>query len=143
VTNFETPTSAAATTTAAARPLSQRAWTIWLFRATTLIASILMFDQSVYAGQFLSGVYGSLISHRDMSTYAVVSIALCVVASVLVRWPGRGPWWPVPATLVLLGTTALLTNLGYRAVLGLHIPLGVLAIVLTIGLTVWAWWRKK
>ncbi|MFI6235507.1 hypothetical protein ACIBD9_18275 [Micromonospora sp. NPDC050784] len=118
---------------------SKRRWPIWLFRLTSTIATVLAFDQAVFAGQFLSGSYGALHLHRDTATYTVAAIAASIVTATLWRLAGAGPRWPLPASIVLLILTALQTWLGYQLILAVHIPLGVTVIVLLLALTAAAW----
>jgi hypothetical protein len=114
-------------------------WPLWVFRGTATLAAIMLFDQSVFAGQFLSGTYDALLVHRENATFAGISVIVSAVGAVLLRWPGRGPWWPMAACLGLFGLIALEIVIGFARVLTLHVPLGVVIIVLAGGLAVWAW----
>jgi hypothetical protein len=110
-------------------------------RIMTLVTAIMLFDQAIFAGQFLSGVYPMLRVHSENANYASLVVLLLIVAAVLLRWPGQGPWWPILASTGLLVLVAGQMVLGYSRVLAIHIPLGVSIIVLAIGLAVWAWRR--
>lgn len=112
---------------------------IWPFRATISVAAVLMFLQPVFAGQFLAGSYPALHTHRENATYAGIAVLVAAAAAVLVRWPGRGPWWPAAACLGLFGLVALQIVLGFARALAWHVPLGVAIVGLTLGLAVWAW----
>jgi len=112
---------------------------LWVFRFAVSATALLLFDQAIFAGQFLSGVYGALAVHTNMSTVTVIALFLCVIAAVLLRVRGRGPMWTIAATVGLLAVTALQTFAGYRRILALHIPLGVALIVLISWLAVWSW----
>lgn len=116
-------------------------WPHRVFRVTTLVSAVMLFDQAVFAGQFLSGSYDSLHTHRENATYAGISVLVSAVAAVLVRWPGRGPWWPIAGSLGLFGVIALQIVLGFARVITVHIPLGVATIALAAALAVWAWRR--
>jgi hypothetical protein len=116
-------------------------WPIWTFRITSTIAAIMLFDQAIFAGQFLGGTYDSLHVHRENATYAGIAILLCAVSAVLLRWPGRGPWWPMLAGLGIFGLIALQIVLGFTRALALHVPLGVAIILIAAALAVWAWMR--
>ncbi|MEU0546196.1 hypothetical protein [Micromonospora sp. NPDC005979] len=122
---------------------STRRWPIWLFRLTITTATVLAFDQAVFAGQFLSGSYGALHLHRDTATATVAALAASIVTSALWRRAGTGPRWPMPASIVLFVLTALQTWLGYQLILAVHIPLGVTIIVLLIALTAAAWRKTR
>jgi len=122
-------------------PISRR-WPRWLFRATTTVSTILLFDQAVFAGQFLAGTYGSLHVHRENATYAGISVLVSAVAAILLRWPGRGPWWPILACIGIFALIALQIMLGFAHNVTLHVPLGVATIGVTAALAVWAWRRR-
>lgn len=134
------------TTTTTADAAMERApaphWPRWTFRIASTITVIMLFDQAVFAGQFLSGSYDSLHVHRENATFAGISVAVSAVAAVLVRWPGRGPWWPIPACVGLFGLIALQIALGFARAISVHIPLGVAIILLAATLAVWAWRRR-
>ena len=114
-------------------------WTRWPFRVAISLATVLLFDQPVFAGQFLGGSYGALHTHRENATYSGIAVLVATLTAVLLRWPGRGPWWPMPACLGLFGLIALQIVLGFSRALTVHIPLGVGIIVAAVLLTVWAW----
>lgn len=116
-------------------------WPRWAFRVTTTVAAVLLFDQAVFAGQFLDGTYSSLHTHRENATLAGVSVLVAAVSAVLVRWPGRGPLWPLLACLGVFGLIAIQIMVGFARLISVHIPLGVAIILLTALLTVWAWRR--
>jgi hypothetical protein len=120
-------------------PLAKPRWPKWVFRVTTTITAVLLFDQAIFAGQFLSGVYGALSDHRTGSTIVAIAAALVFISAILLRWPGRGPIWPVIVCIVDFGLIALQITAGYHRWLGLHIPLGVLLIAFSIGLALRAW----
>lgn len=115
------------------------AWTRWPFRLTMSVAAVLLCDQAVFAGQFLAGSYPALHTHRENATYAGIAVLVAAAAAVLIRWPGRGPWWPAPACLGLFGLIALQITLGFSRTVTIHVPLGVSIIVLAIWLAIWSW----
>lgn len=127
------------TVTAASRP---PVWPRWVLRVTSLVAAIMLFDQAIFAGQFLSGVYPMLHIHRENATYAGISVLVAAAGAVLDRWPGRGPWWPIVAYLVLFGLIALQILLGFQQSLAIHIPLGVTIILAGVVLAVVVWLRR-
>lgn len=119
--------------------LIERAWPAWTMKVASLVAAVMLFDQAVYAGQFLAGVYPMLLLHRENATYSGISVLVALGAAVLLRWPGHGPWWPIVAYLGLFGLIALQILIGFSAAMAIHIPLGVLIIVGATALTAWTW----
>lgn len=117
-------------------------WPRWVFRVTSTVAAVMLFNQAVFAGQFLDGTYDSLHVHRENATYAGISVLISAVAAVLVRWPGRGPWWPILACVGIFGLIALQIILGFARAISLHVPLGVATILLAAALAVWSWRRR-
>ncbi|AYF97382.1 hypothetical protein [Protaetiibacter intestinalis] len=116
-------------------------WPRWVFRVTSTASAVMLFDQAIFAGQFLDGTYGSLHQHRENATYAGISVLISAVAAVLVRWPGGGPWWPILASLGIFGMIAAQIALGFARLVAIHVPLGVATIGIAILLAVWAWRR--
>ncbi|MDI1466058.1 hypothetical protein QEZ54_34290 [Catellatospora sp. KI3] len=114
-------------------------WVVWPFRLLITLAAILLLLQAVLAGQFLSGVYASLAAHAANAPLAGFTVLLAAVAAVLLRWPGRGPWWPMPAAFGLFLLTGFQIGMGYARLLAVHIPLGVSVIMLAGFLTGWSW----
>jgi len=111
----------------------------WPFRIAITIAALLLFDQAVFAGQFLSGTFGALHTHRENATFAGICVVVAALCALLLRWPGRGPLWPTLACAGMFALIALQIILGFARVLTLHIPLGVTIIGLATLLTIWAW----
>ncbi len=122
------------------RPL-HASWTTWVFRLVSTAAAVLLFDQAVFAGRFLSGDYPALHLHRENATFAGVAMLFVLAAAILVWRPGRGPWWPIAACGGLFGLIAAQIALGFAQVLAIHIPLGVSIILLSAALAVWGWIR--
>ncbi|GAA3347854.1 hypothetical protein GCM10020358_64200 [Amorphoplanes nipponensis] len=115
----------------------------WPFRLSMSVAALMLLDQSVFAGQFLSGSFTALHTHRENATYAGIAVLVAAASAVLLRWPGppagRGPVWPLLACLALFGLIALQIVLGFARTLTVHVPLGVLIILMAVRLAVWAW----
>jgi hypothetical protein len=58
-----------------------------------------------------------------------------------VLWrPGRGPWWPIPAAVLLFFLGGLQIGMGTEGNLEVHIPLGVLLFGINVALMIWAIW---
>ena len=123
-------------------PVRAPLWPRVLFRVVATIAAVMLFDQAIFAGQFLSGIYASLDLHRENATYAGISVIAAAVAAVLLWRPGRGPWWPIVAYAVTFGLIGLQIFLGFAHVLTVHVPLGVALIMLSTALAVWSWMSR-
>lgn len=116
-----------------------RSWPRRTYRATSTLAAVMLFDQAIFAGQFLAGQYNSLLVHRENATYAGIAVLVAGVGALLYRLFGGGPWWPSVAYLGLFGLVAGQIVLGFTRLLAVHVPLGVLIIGLAATLTVCAW----
>jgi hypothetical protein len=114
-------------------------WSYLPFQIAITAAGVMLFDQAVFAGQFLAGTFGALHTHRENATFAGIAVLIAAACAVLVRWPGRGPLWPALACLGLFALIALQIVLGFTRLLALHIPLGVTIILLALLLVTWAW----
>ena len=111
----------------------------WPFRISATLSAFLLFDQAVFAGQFLAGTYPSLHTHRVNATYAGICVLATATCGLLLRWPGRGPWWPALASVGLFGLVAAQIAVGFARGIALHVPLGVALIAAAVLLAVAAW----
>lgn len=114
-------------------------WVHWPFRVGMSAAALLLFDQAVFAGQFLAGSFSALNTHRDNAPIAAICVLVAALCAVPLRWPGGGPWWPLPACVGLFVLTGVQIALGHARVLTVHVPLGVTIILLASLLVIWAW----
>jgi hypothetical protein len=114
-------------------------WIPWPFRIAMTLAALLLFDQAVFAGQFLAGSFGAVHTHRENATYAGLAVVVAAGTAVPLRWPGRGPLWPLLACIALFGLIAGQIALGFARQLSLHVPFGAAIIVLASGLAAWSW----
>src|SRR4051794_32858020 len=96
---------------------TRRRWPRWLFRVTSTVAVVMLFDQAVFAGQFLDGEYSALHLHRENATFAGIAVLASGVAAVVLRWPGGGPWWPIVASVGIFGLIAVQITLGFARVI--------------------------
>jgi len=123
-------------------PRVARPWAFWPMRVVALIETVLIFDQAIYAGRFLSGDFPSLHVHRENATYTGLVLLVELVTAIVLRWPGRGPIWPIFFTLGMFGLIALQIIAGFARLLAIHVPLGVALIVATVLMLVWVWRPK-
>jgi hypothetical protein len=130
-------TSTPATTTV--RP----AWPLWTYRIVATVAAVLLFVQSILAGQFLGDKTNKLAFalHRENAILSVAVVLVLVVAAILSVRPGGGPRAVLPRAIGLLVVTAGEAVAGFAKLTALHVPLGVLL----IGIAAWmaiASWRR-
>ncbi|MFF2369303.1 hypothetical protein [Agromyces sp. NPDC058110] len=103
-----------------------------------LATAVLMFTQSVLAGLFMGGMNGAFAAHRELATVAGIAVMVSIVAAILARRLGTAPRWPIAATIGLLALMSLQAFAGFRSLTALHVPLGVLVIMLTVLLAGWS-----
>jgi hypothetical protein len=109
-----------------------------VFRIGCTVSAVLLFNQAVFAGQFLGGSFGALHTHRENATIAGIAVLVTAASGLVVRLRG-GPGWPALACLGLFGLIGLQILLGFQRRLTVHIPLGVAIIILMVLVTVWSW----
>jgi hypothetical protein len=114
-------------------------WPAWLFRIVVTAEAVLAFNQAVFAGRFINGDYGAVASHSTGAAITELVLMVEVVAAVLLWRPGRGPAWPILASLGLFLLVGVQIALGFSRALAVHVPLGVTVIALDILMLVWAW----
>lgn len=118
-----------------------RAWhrgTLWLLRLAWGVHAAMAVAQPVSAGLYLSGDLDAISLHSTIGGTLIFVGFLGMVAATLHWWPGRGPVWPAAATLVLLVAEVTQVSVGFSRTLGLHIPLGVAVVGVTVVLFAWS-----
>ncbi len=114
-------------------------WSVRAFRVLITLAALVLFNQSLQAGEFMSGRYEFLEFHRLGATVAEGVVLLAAIAAGVARVRHRYSSWPAGLTALLLVVIQIQEWAGEQRVLSVHVPLGVSIIVAVIGLTVWAW----
>jgi hypothetical protein len=113
-------------------------WPYLLCRGTTASLAALGVAQAAFAGSFLNGHYDVLMVHAVTAMVMVVLAVVQAVGVIVMRRAGG------PRSVMLFGLAfpvilAGLGGLGVGRVLGLHVPLGVLAVVGLLRLAAWVW----
>jgi hypothetical protein len=108
------------------------------FRVAVSVTAVLLFNQAVFAGQFLSGTFEALATHASNANIAALAMLATVVTAGLIKMEG-GPLWPTLASIGLALLVGVEMVLGLARVIWLHIPTGVALIALTALLVRWAW----
>lgn len=95
-------------------------------RALTGLQAALVLLQAVLAGHLLTGSTGARTLHQAVATDLIMWVAAAQLVAAIVCWrPGRGPWWPIPATAGLFAALVLQLGWGFWGRLALHLPVGV------------------
>ncbi|MFK4835120.1 hypothetical protein ACI3KY_05260 [Microbacterium sp. ZW T2_14] len=113
-------------------------WPRTLLRVSLTVAAVLLLSQSITAGLFMSELRAAFPVHRELATAAGIALMVAVVAGVICARRGGG-WWPVWATIGMLGLMSLQAFAGYRSLTALHVPLGVITITAGIAFAAWSW----
>ncbi|RKT11457.1 hypothetical protein BX285_5407 [Streptomyces sp. 1114.5] len=103
-------------------------WPLILLRTTATALAVLALLQVMLAGSFLNGTYDSLKDHEDTAMLLATVVVVQLAAAVVVRWPGRGPLWPLWTTGLLTAAVIGQIAAGYARSLGVHVTLGVLLV---------------
>ncbi|HWZ31800.1 MAG TPA: hypothetical protein VNX18_10725 [Bryobacteraceae bacterium] len=97
-----------------------------ILRLVLVCHSLAAFAQSVFAGQFLSGIDGPVKFHEWTGWIALaISVLQVIVVSALMRSRVASLWLLFGSVFLLLGE-ALQIGTGYGRFLNVHIPLGVI-----------------
>jgi hypothetical protein len=110
-----------------------------VYRIMISITAVVLFNQAVLAGQFMSGTIESLEFHSVAASLADGVVLLALIAAGVARYKHRYSWWPVGWTFLLLAALQLQEFAGEQRILTIHVPLGVFLIMSVSWLTIWAW----
>ncbi|WP_345377871.1 hypothetical protein [Pseudonocardia yuanmonensis] len=114
-------------------------WTLWTLRVLLTVHVLAVLGQPLLAGLYLSGDVDAIAVHGAVgSALAAVGLVLIAGAAAYVL-AGRGRWWVLPATVALFFAEGLQVGFGYARQLGLHVPLGVLVVTVSVLLAAWVW----
>ncbi|HEX4057357.1 MAG TPA: hypothetical protein VHX87_03450 [Galbitalea sp.] len=116
-------------------------WPLWTYRIVATLAAVLLFIQSIFAGEFIADKHDKLafMLHRENATVASVVVLLLVVAAILWIKPGGGPRTVLPRAIGLLVVTAGEAAAGYAKLTQLHVPLAVLLIGIAAWMAISSW----
>lgn len=119
-------------------PENAHRWPIVVIRSLTVLILLQALIQAALAGGFITGDVGLLGLHSANGILLLLTTTALLPATVLLVRPGRGPWWPIVAGLVLWTAVVVQAGLGFARLVGLHIPVGTAIVGLTAALTWWA-----
>jgi hypothetical protein len=120
---------------------SAPAWPLWTYRIVATLAAVLLFVQSILAGQFIADKHDKIAFtlHRENAMLSVVVVLLLVIAAILSVKPGGGPRTVLPRAIGLLVVAAGEAAAGFAKLTQLHVPLGVLLIGIAVWMAVSSW----
>lgn len=117
--------------------------TLWLLRASATLLMLAVLAQPVFAGGYLAGEFNLLSIHATTAD-VVMALALAQIVIALCYWlAGRGSVYPLLLAVVMFMAAGLQTGMGYSRTLAVHIPLGVLIVLLALGMCVLAFRRSS
>lgn len=109
---------------------------IWLVRPLAILHAAMTIAQPLSIGRYLDGVIGALDWHSILgSTLVVVTMAMGAAALIAVAL--RGTFWLLLAPTLLFFAEGLQIGMGHSRVLSLHVPLGVIIVVVAIWYAIW------
>jgi hypothetical protein len=117
------------------------AWPAWTYRIVATLAAVLLFIQSILAGEFIADKSDKLAFtlHRENAILSVIVVLVLVVAAILSVWPGGGRRTVLPRAIGLLVVTAGEAVAGFAKLTQLHVPLGVLLIGIAAWMAISSW----
>ncbi|HEX4441943.1 MAG TPA: hypothetical protein VHZ81_00085 [Galbitalea sp.] len=121
------------------------AWPLWTYRIVATLAAVLLFAQSILAGEFIADKNDkfSFMLHRENAILATVVVLVLVVAAILTVWPGGGRRTVLPRAIGLLVVTAGEAAAGFAKLTQLHVPLGVLLIGIAAWMAIASWFPPR
>ena len=110
-----------------------------LFRWIVTVHCALILVQAGLAGRYLSGGFDAITVHSATAGSVMLVAVVQVVAAGWLWRAGRGPGWPLGASLLVWFADVMQIGAGFSRNLGLHVPLGVALFGATAALAGWAW----
>ena len=127
----------------AAADEASEGWAIWPYRILISLTAAMLASQSITAGQFMSGSYGSVETHAIVAyTAAGVAVLFTLPAVIVAGWRRAVSKWHIVATVVLSALAWIQILLGEGRGLTLHVPLGVTVVVFGV-LQTWSSWKAQ
>ncbi|HEU4807700.1 MAG TPA: hypothetical protein VFT01_05510 [Homoserinimonas sp.] len=114
-------------------------WVPWPFAIAMTVTAGMVFLQSVFAGGLIAESVASEDAHRLNGMSLTLAFLIVLVTSVFVRWPGRGPIWPLVSSGVFILLVMVQAVLGFAELVEFHVPLGVLITIGAVLNAVRAW----
>lgn len=116
-----------------------RRWTAWLVRLLFTIQALMAIAQPIFIGQYLDGNFDQLSAHSLNGSVLPAVDMLCIVGALCHWLVGRGRFWPVLATVLLVPVEGIQIGAGFAHSLALHIPLGTSIVATLLFMAAWSW----
>ncbi|MPY98712.1 MAG: hypothetical protein GEU97_12095 [Actinophytocola sp.] len=111
--------------------------TLLALRATVALSTACVLAQPVLAGGYLSGRFDFLGYHETNADIISTVLLVQAIAATAYLVGGRGSAVPLLITGVQFFATFVQLGMGYSRQLAVHIPLGVLLVILALHVCVW------
>jgi hypothetical protein len=108
-------------------------------RSVVTLHAIAVFAQPLLAGQILAGDFDIVAIHGGVANLITLLALGQIVAAILLWRPGRGPVWPIWASVGLLLAEVLQEGFGYAGLRAAHVPLGTAVVAAMALFLVWVW----
>jgi hypothetical protein len=126
--------------TLTARPRVRRpVVSLWLLRTILTVHLVAVLAQPVLAGLFLAGDVDAIGVHSVNAVLIELLGLVAMLVSIGYVTAGRGRVWVLPVLVGLFLVEAVQAVVGYTRTLQLHVPLGVVVVVLSLLLAAWIW----
>lgn len=132
-------TSSTTSTAMTSQKVSGPRWAPWPFAIAMTVTAGMVFLQSVFAGGLIAESVASEDAHRLNGMSLTLAFLIVLVTSIFVRWPGRGPIWPLVSSGVFIVLVMVQAVLGFAELVEFHVPLGVLITIGAVSNAVRAW----
>lgn len=106
-------------------------WTL-PFRVWAVFHGVLVLAQVGFAGSLLDALDHALAWHGGVGGSLILVAMIQTVLAVPAAWPGGLPGWPAAASAALVVADIAQVALGHGGVLSVHVPLGIVIVVVQL-----------
>ena len=119
------------------RPAGPRG-TLWFLQVMLACHAAAAVAQPILAGRYLSGDFDALGTHGANAGFVMLFDMGAFVAAIFYWLVGRGRGWPSLVLAALFVLEGQQVAAGAGRVLTVHIPLGVLIVMLAVWIAIWS-----
>lgn len=114
--------------------------TLWLLRLIVSVQLAGAIAQPVLAGRVLTGDVDALALHSQLGGSLAFVDLILIAATLPYAWVARPDrLWTVPLAVAMFVAVIVQVSAGRSRRLGLHIPLGVAIVTVSVVLAIWVW----